>query len=352
MRPQARAARLPPVLNESVLNVSLNLDIEHPSVSIEDNPGPKITNYDDTSHCNAVNGTLLSQTMSSLMPENVPASDSLAAPLPPLSYDSFFDTIKGLPLEPATSYQSFWNSISRPSTFSSTPSSGDPLTSSSSFNVSNTLSTSSIVNTSTHTLDSLLFQVLLSTISISNSSLGPEYSSMDPFQSLPESLSLKQKDCQDSSASGYTLLVPVRIFDEPDSKCMKTSDVLLPIPQKMDKVFDFLKTLKWTIEDFLQHLFEPQNHKTNFPQHHGVAAKMFLSSQDRYTIANLLNALWTTSDGAGNDFSGFYCMNTPYIRIKPVWLHCLPSLHKSLRPVSSRKPALPLKNLVECMHQL
>src|SRR5882762_7522120 len=317
MRSQARAARLPPVPNESVLNVSLNLDIERPSVSVEDNPGPEITNYDDTSHCDAVNGTLLSQTMSSLMPENVPASDSLAAPLPPLSYDSFFDTIKGLPLEPATSYQSFWNSVSRPSTFSSTPS-GDPLTSSSSFNVFNTPSTSSIVNTSTHSLDSLLFQVPLSTISISNSSLGPEDSPMDPFQSLPESPSLKRKDRQDSSASGYALPVPVRIFDEPDPKRMKTSDALLPIPQKMDKVFDFLKTLKWTVEDFLRHLFEPQNHKTNRSQRHGVAVKRFLSGRDRYTVANLLNALWTTSDGASNDLSGFYCVDTPYIEIKPV----------------------------------
>jgi hypothetical protein len=235
--------------------------------------------------------------------------------LPPLSYDSFFATMKNLPLEPGTSYQSFWNSVSRPSTFSSTPSSGDPLTGSSSFNVFNTPSTSSIVSTSTHSLDSLLFQVPLST---SNSSLGPADSPMDPFESLPESPSLKRKDRQDSSASGFISPVPVGFFDEPDPKRIKTSDVLLPIPQKMDKVFDFLKTLKWSVEDFLQHLFEPQNHKTNRSQRHGVAVKRFLSGRDRYTVANLLNALWTTSDGAGDDPSGFYRVDTPYIEIKSV----------------------------------
>jgi hypothetical protein len=115
-------------------------------------------------------------------------------------------------------------------------SSGDPLTSSSSFNVFNTPSTSSIVGTSTQSLDSLLFQVPLSTILILNSSLGPEDSPMDLFQSLSESPSLKQKDHQHASASGYTLPVPVRIFDEPDPKHIKTSDVLLPILQKMDLV--------------------------------------------------------------------------------------------------------------------
>jgi hypothetical protein len=141
---------------------------------------------------------------------------------------------------------------------------------------------------------------------------------MDPFQSLPESPSLKRKDRQDSSTSGYTLPVPVGIFEEPDPKRIKTSDALLPIPQKMDKVFDFLKTLKWSVEDFLRHLFEPQNHKTNRSQRHGVAVKRFLSGRDRYTVANLLNALWTTSDGAGNDPCGLYCVDTPYIDIKPV----------------------------------
>ena len=35
-------------------------------------------------------------------------------------------------------------------------------------------------------------------------------------------------------------------------------------------------------------------------------------------VANLLNSLSTTSDGAGDDPSGFYCVNTPYIEIKPI----------------------------------
>ena len=47
--------------------------------------------------------------------------------------------------------------------------------------------------------------------------------------------------------------------------------------------------------------------------------KRFLSGRDRYTVANLLNALWTTSDGAGDDPCGIYCVDTPYIDIKPVW---------------------------------
>jgi hypothetical protein len=149
LKSYVRAAHLLSILNTPILNVSCNPDLECLSVSTEDNPAPYITKDDDTNHCGAIKATLFLQTLSSSMLENIPVSQSLPALLPPLSYDSFLDTIKDLPLEPATSYKSFWSPALCLLTFSSTPS----LTSlrdphmSSSFNIFNTPLSSSLVTT-------------------------------------------------------------------------------------------------------------------------------------------------------------------------------------------------------------
>jgi hypothetical protein len=107
-------------------------------------------------------------------------------------------------------------------------------------------------------------------------------------------------------------------FDEPDLKRIKLPDSQLPIVQKLDKVFDYPKTLEWTTEDFLKHLFAPNTHTSTRSQHHGLIMEQFLSSRDYYTVSKLLESMWITFDGAGHHSTEMYSVAIPYLEIQPV----------------------------------
>ena len=94
-------------------------------------------------------------------------------------------------------------------------------------------------------------------------------------------------------------------------------DSLLPIAQKMDKVFDFLKTLECITEDFLKHLFAPKSHLFPRSQHHGLIVEQFLSGRDHYMVSKLLESIWTTSDSAGNNSTEMYSVTVPYLKTRP-----------------------------------
>ena len=81
----------------------------------------------------------------------------------------------------------------------------------------------------------------------------------------------------------------------------------------MDKVFDFLKTLEWTTEDFLKHLFAPKSHLLPHSQHHSLIVEQFLSGRDHYIVLKLLESIWATSDGAGHNSTEMYSVTIPYL---------------------------------------
>ena len=85
----------------------------------------------------------------------------------------------------------------------------------------------------------------------------------------------------------------------------------------MDKVFDFLKTLEWTTEDFLKHLFAPKSHLLPCTQRHGLIVEQFLSSQDHYMVLKLLELIWAMSDSAGHNSTEMYSVTIPYLEIQP-----------------------------------
>ena len=133
---------------------------------------------------------------------------------------------------------------------------------------------------------------------------------------LSSSVSMKRKSLLNKNISALGPHSPTH-FDEPDPKHIKMPDSLLPIVQKMDKVFDFLKTLEWTMEDFLKHLFAPKSRLFPRSQLHGLIVEQFLSGRDHYTVSKLLESIWTTSDSAGNNSTEMYLVMVPYLKIRP-----------------------------------
>jgi hypothetical protein len=95
-------------------------------------------------------------------------------------------------------------------------------------------------------------------------------------------------------------------------------DSELPISAKLDKVFDFFKTLGWTTGTFLHHLFAPKNHNIPHLSRHGGIVEIFLNSCSDYTVAEILQAWWTTADGTGINSDGMYSVTTSYTSIRPV----------------------------------
>jgi hypothetical protein len=141
-----------------------------------------------------------------------------------------------------------------------------------------------------------------------------------PLDSLPflsQSASTKRKILLNNHFSLFRPRSPTQ-FDEPDPKRIKLPDSQLPIAQKLDKVFDYLKTLEWTTEDFLKHLFAPKTHTSTRSQRHGLIMEQFLSGRDHYTVSKLLESMWITFDGAGHHSADMYSVAIPYLEMRPV----------------------------------
>src|ERR1700683_5136456 len=133
-----------------------------------------------------------------------------------------------------------------------------PLTGSNSFNSSSISSISSYPNTPALSFGEISLEESVSDLS----SRSDDFDSMSaaPLDSLPflsQSASTKRKSLLNNHLSLFRPRSPTQ-FDEPDSKRIKLPDSQLPIAQKLDKVFDYFKTLEWTTEDFLKHLFAPK----------------------------------------------------------------------------------------------
>jgi hypothetical protein len=112
---------------------------------------------------------------------------------------------------------------------------------------------------------------------------------------------------------------PSAEFDEPDPKRAKTiPDSELPVQDKLDKVFDFFKSLGWNTNEFLHHFFTRKDRKIPRSRRHGIIIENFLSGSGGCSVAELLENWWTTADGCGYDCGNMYSVTLPYTQIGPV----------------------------------
>jgi hypothetical protein len=139
---------------------------------------------------------------------------------------------------------------------------------------------------------------------------------MDSSEPLSRSPSIKRKAVFEY-VSAYP--PPSAEFDEPDPKQVKTlPDSELPVLDKLDKAFDFFKTLCWNTNEFLHHFFAPKSRNMSRSRRHGIIIERFLSGGGECSVAQLLKNWWTTGDGSGYNARDMYSVKTPYTEIGPV----------------------------------
>ena len=263
-----------------------------------------------------------------LMKENVPPADNPfsdeTASFNSPSYDSFFSGLQGADSSPPISYEALWNTGSfRSTAHSAYPPIGAPtmMDSSKSISFADLPSLSSISSTPSHSHS--LPSLSLSLLSVSEQSQSPLLSTAHlisledvPMNSLESSSLIKRK-----AVFEYVSAYPPAstAFEEPDPKRIKmVPDSELPISAKLDKVFDFFKTLGWTTGTFLHHLFAPKNRNIPRLSRHGGIVERFLNGRSDYTVAEILQAWWTTADGTGINSDEMYSVTTSYTSIRPV----------------------------------
>jgi hypothetical protein len=91
----------------------------------------------------------------------------------------------------------------------------------------------------------------------------------------------------------------------------------LSVEDKLDKVFDLFKSLGWSLGEFMHHLFAHKDvHRS---QRHGNIVQRYLSGRNFFNVAEILEAWFTSPDGAGNDLeSEMFTLTTPYTELAHV----------------------------------
>jgi hypothetical protein len=92
----------------------------------------------------------------------------------------------------------------------------------------------------------------------------------------------------------------------------------LPVSEKLDYVFDYLKTLGWDTATFLCYLFAPRNRNHPCSSRHGGIVERFLNGRCEISVSQILEAWWTTADGCGINSDEMYSVEIPYIQVRPV----------------------------------
>lgn len=116
------------------------------------------------------------------------------------------------------------------------------------------------------------------------------------------------------------------VWDDDQKRSLKMPDSKqrMTIEERLDKVFDYLKSLDWTLADFLHHTFSHKDHETHqrspHSQCHGNIVEKFLSGHDKHTIASVVEACLTSPYGSKHISNPLmFSVTTLYINIKPVW---------------------------------
>jgi hypothetical protein len=321
LRSHARAANSIPTSNEPLSCQNVTPEPPPISGSSAQLPGPMAAITSGKERGKHRRTGEISKIPFPLMQENIVLPNSSFIPRPSLaatSYGSFFDELgNSVPAYP-TSYESFWSSklLRLPSSMTESLIETQPLlpgSNSSSIPLASSYPNTPALSLSAMSLeDSISDELLTMTDDFDFIQDAPQ----DLLPALSSSASMKRKSQLNNNISALRSHSPTQ-FEEPDPKRIKLPDSSLPIAQKLDKVFDYLKTLEWSTEDFLKHLFAPKTRTSTRSQRHGLIMERFLSGRDHYTVSKLLESMWITFDGAGHNSVEMYSVTIPYLEIGP-----------------------------------
>jgi hypothetical protein len=108
----------------------------------------------------------------------------------------------------------------------------------------------------------------------------------------------------------------------PAGQLPKRLKLSLAIAEKLDKLFDAIHDLDWTLGDFLHHVFTHQDEdKTHIPrsQRHGNIVQRYISGNTTHGVGQIIESWLTSPDGRrGVDEADLFDIETPYREIKPV----------------------------------
>ncbi|KAJ7143648.1 hypothetical protein C8R46DRAFT_853149, partial [Mycena filopes] len=85
--------------------------------------------------------------------------------------------------------------------------------------------------------------------------------------------------------------------------------------EKLDKIFDVLDDMGWTLGDFMHHVFAHRDvHRS---KRHASIVQRYLSGRSRRAITDVLDSWLTSPDDAGYDQDDLmYNTTTPYPEIR------------------------------------
>lgn len=102
-------------------------------------------------------------------------------------------------------------------------------------------------------------------------------------------------------------------------KSMKTFPTTV---EKLDRVFDLLQSMSWTIGELLHHLFvwtDPRKDGPKRSSRHGLIVKKYLSGTTKYGVSEVLDHWFTSPDGKESEESAkMWSTDVPFTDIKPV----------------------------------
>ncbi|KAJ7726617.1 hypothetical protein B0H16DRAFT_1735544 [Mycena metata] len=94
----------------------------------------------------------------------------------------------------------------------------------------------------------------------------------------------------------------------------------LTVEQKLEQLFDLLKTLDWTLGEALHHIFahkDPDNLPLHRSQRHGLIVESYLAGKSRYTVSGIIGAMLTSPYGRSKD-EMIFDTETSYLLVRPV----------------------------------
>ncbi|KAJ6592012.1 hypothetical protein B0H10DRAFT_2233056 [Mycena sp. CBHHK59/15] len=107
----------------------------------------------------------------------------------------------------------------------------------------------------------------------------------------------------------------------PQGQTPKRQKLALTTHQKLDKLFDLLKEMEWTLGETLHHLFahrDSENYPIPRSQRQGLIVEVYLSGRSTYTVSGILEAWLTSPYGRGHSNQLMFDTETPYLTILPV----------------------------------
>ncbi|KAJ7737980.1 hypothetical protein B0H16DRAFT_1325652 [Mycena metata] len=106
----------------------------------------------------------------------------------------------------------------------------------------------------------------------------------------------------------------------PHGQTPKRRRPALTVEQKLEQLFDLLKTLDWTLGEALHHTFahkDADNRPLHRSQRHGLIVESYLAGKGKYTVSGIIEAMLTSPYGRGKD-EIMFDTETSYLSVRPV----------------------------------